>query len=178
MSAPRKNSASSGRPDTASPSVALLLPLIDEAYDRSAWHGPNLRGSVRGVSAREAAWRPGRGRHNIRELVVHAAYWKYVVRRRLTGGKRGAFALEGSNWIERPSTEESWRADLSLLDQEHRLLRAVIVALPETVFHGRTSTGRQSAPRLIRGIAAHDLYHAGQIRLVRALAASAGKGGF
>ncbi|MEO8191195.1 MAG: DinB family protein [Acidobacteriota bacterium] len=175
MSGPSKSAAPIG-PDAAPPSLALLLPLIDEAYDSSAWHGPNLRGSVRRVSAREASWRPGRGRHNIRELVVHAAYWKYVVRRRLTGGKRAAFALEGSNWIERPGTEESWRADLSLLDREHRLLREVIVALPESVFHGRASTGRQSAPRLVRGIAAHDLYHAGQIRLVRALAASAGKG--
>lgn len=152
------------------PSVALLLPLIDEAYDRAAWHGANLLGSLRGLSAAGAAWRPGRGRHNIRELVVHAAYWKYAVRRRLTRGKRGSFRLEGSNWFERPESDASWRDDLALLEEEHRLLRDVIAALPESRFRAAASAGRQSAARLIRGIAAHDLYHAGQIRLVRALA--------
>src|ERR1022692_3880464 len=39
--------------------IALLLDLLDEAFDKKSWHGPNLRGSIRGVSAREAAWHPG-----------------------------------------------------------------------------------------------------------------------
>src|SRR5579863_9958994 len=52
--------------------VEALLRMIDEAYDRRAWHGPNLRAAIRGVTASQAAWRPGAGRHNIRELVVHA----------------------------------------------------------------------------------------------------------
>src|SRR5262249_48741890 len=70
----------------------LLLRILDEAYERKAWHGTNLRGSLRGVSSDTAAWRPARGRHNIREIAVHCAYWKYTVRRRLTGEKRGSFA--------------------------------------------------------------------------------------
>ncbi|HEX6209678.1 MAG TPA: hypothetical protein VF136_02805, partial [Methylomirabilota bacterium] len=65
--------------------IELLLSQIDQAYDHRSWHGTNLRGSVRGVVAEVAAWRPGPGRHNIHEIVVHAAYWKYAVRRRLTG---------------------------------------------------------------------------------------------
>ncbi|HJS59272.1 MAG TPA: hypothetical protein VKA01_14315 [Vicinamibacteria bacterium] len=55
----------------------ILLGLLDEAFDKKAWHGTNLRGSVRGLDARTAAWRPGPRRHNIWELAVHAAYWKY-----------------------------------------------------------------------------------------------------
>jgi hypothetical protein len=69
------------------------------------------------------------------ELLVHAAYWKYVVWRRLTGAARGSFPLEGSNFFERPldRTAAAWRADL----------------------------------RLIAGAAAHDVYHAGQIQLLK-----------
>ena len=81
----------------------LLLQIIDSGYNRKAWHGPNLRQSLRGVSAEDAAWRPAPGRHNIWEIAVHAAYWKYVVRRRLRGDLRGSFACEGSNWFVRPS---------------------------------------------------------------------------
>jgi len=45
----------------------LLLQVIDQAYDRKSWHGANLRGSIRGVEAATAVWRPGEGRHNIWE---------------------------------------------------------------------------------------------------------------
>src|SRR5512142_143685 len=82
--------------------IRLLLRAIDEGFDHAAWHGPNLKGSLRGVTAAQAAWRPAPGRHNIWEIVVHAAYWKYAVRRRLTGDERGSFPEKGSNWFERP----------------------------------------------------------------------------
>lgn len=51
----------------------LLLRMMDEAYEKKAWHGTNLRGTLRGISAGAAVWRPGAQRHNIAELVVHAA---------------------------------------------------------------------------------------------------------
>lgn len=144
-----------------------LLALMDEAYEKKAWHGPNLRGTLRGVTAEEAAWRPGEGRHNIWELTVHAAYWKYAVRRRLTGEKRGSFARKGSNWILRPEAgagEAEWRKDLELLGKEHKFLREVVAAMKkftEKQFH------------MLRGIAAHDLYHAGQIQILKRLQARA-----
>lgn len=153
------------------PEIEHLLGLLDEAYIRAAWHGPNLRGSIRGLTAREAAWRPKAGRHNIREIVVHAAYWKYAVRRRLLGEKRGSFSLPGSNWFVRPidRTEKAWRDDVALLDREHQRLKAAVSSLqPE--YLDRPSRGSKTlARRLIAGIALHDVYHAGQIQLIKKL---------
>jgi len=154
--------------------MSMLLDLLDEAFDRKSWHGPNLWASIRGVRAQEAAWRPGPGRHNIWELVLHAAYWKYVVRRRLTGEKRGSFVLAGSNFFERPQgdpTQAAWKADTAILLRQHQQLR---VAIAQLSLAERTAleTVPQTA-RLIRGIAAHDLYHAGQIRLLRRLCPAA-----
>ena len=110
-------------------------------------------------------WRPAKGRHNIWELVVHAAYWKYAVRRRLTGVKRGSFPLKGSNWIDAPSRvdEKSWREAVALLEQEHRLLRVVIESVDEKTL------ANQAKLRMIYGVAAHDVYHTGQIQLVKRL---------
>src|SRR5215813_14344790 len=100
----------------------LVLALLEEAYSKKTWHGPNLRQSLKGVTAAQAAWRPAPGRHNIWELTLHAAYWKYAARRRLEGGKRGAFAVKGSNFFPRPEPgkqgEEAWRADKALLRGE------------------------------------------------------------
>jgi len=142
---------------------ADLLALLDEAFEKRAWHGPNLRGSLRGLSAEEAAWRPAPGRHNIWELALHAAYWKYTVRRRLTGLKRGSFPLKGSNFFPRPEgppTESAWRADLAVLAREHQALRAAVASTPRF---------NEKQLFLVRGIASHDLYHAGQITLLKRL---------
>ncbi len=150
--------------------VELLLAALDEAFDKKSWHGTGLLGSVRRVTAEQAAWRPGPRRHNIWEIAVHTAYWKYVVRRRLSGEKRGSFALKGSNWFRRDGGDEAaWAADRRLLIQEHARLRAVVARLKGASLTTRTRGRRTSPAFLIRGAAAHDLYHAGQIQLLKRL---------
>jgi uncharacterized damage-inducible protein DinB len=153
--------------------AVTILSIIDQAYDRPSWHGTNLRGSLRRVPARQAAWRPGRRRHNIWELAVHAAYWKYAAWRRLTGATRGSFALKGSNWFRRPLdlNEEAWRADLALLDQMHRSLRDAVDKLTQRQLFQTPRGSTVSTFALVSGVAAHDLYHAGQIQLLKKLSA-------
>ena len=146
----------------------ILLALLDEAFDHAAWHGPTLRGALRGVTAAQAEWRPGRGRHTIRELALHAAYWKYAVRRRLNGEKRGTFPLEGSNWFA-AGPSRTWRDDVRLLGEEHKKLRAAVAAYPPRALEKPVDDRKQTAAFTIRGIAAHDLYHAGQINLIKKL---------
>jgi hypothetical protein len=156
--------------------LKMLIDLVDEGFDHVSWHGTTLLGSIRGVNAVGAARRPAPRRHNIWELTVHAAYWKYAVRRRLTGEKRGSFACKGSNWFVRPidtatesKSERAWKSDVRLLIEEHRKLRETVASLdPRTL--SRPIPGKKYAVAyLVRGIAAHDLYHAGQIQLLKRL---------
>ena len=147
----------------------VLLVALDEAFDARSWHGTNLRGSLRGMDVATLAWRPGADRHNIWELAVHAAYWKYAVRRMLTGEKRGTFALKGSNWFSAPAaaTEKEWKQVLALLENEHRALRDAVASFPATKWSRRPQGSRFTFAGMVRGIAAHDLYHAGQIQLLK-----------
>jgi hypothetical protein len=144
-------------------SSAFLLALLDEAYEKPAWHGPNLKQALRGITAKQAAWRPAPGRHNIWEEMVHAAYWKYAVRRRIEGGKRGSFVLPGSNFFARPErgkfSDAAWQSDKKLLEREHRALRAAVAEAT------RTPQGAKFQ-RQVYGVAFHDVYHAGQIRML------------
>jgi hypothetical protein len=155
------------------PEIVLLLRLLDEAYEKKAWHGPNLRGSIRGLTAPQAGWRPRPDRHSIADIVVHAAYWKYAVRRRLCGDKRGSFPLKGSNWFALPAPleETAWRRYVALLEAEHRALRAAVAELPAGALHQKPAGSKVSQLPLITGIAAHDLYHTGQIQLLKRLQA-------
>jgi uncharacterized damage-inducible protein DinB len=153
------------------PEIRLLVAILDQAYDHPSWHGTNLRGSIRLVSSRQAAWRPGPRRHNIWELVVHAAYWKYAAWRRVTGQPRGSFPLKGSNWFRRPEelTERAWRSDKALLDEMHAPLRDAVAQLSPRDLGLRPRGTKVSNASLLSGVAAHDLYHAGQIQLLKRL---------
>jgi len=145
-----------------------MVELLDEAFFGPSWHGPSLLGALRGLNEKQAAWRPAKKRHNIWELAVHAAYWKYIARRRLTD-QRERFPVKGSNWFIRPSDGRKWKDDVALLIDQHERLRDVVVAVPETALTQPIGPGRYTKGHLIRGIAAHDLYHAGQIQLLKRL---------
>jgi hypothetical protein len=152
--------------------ISVLLLLLDQAFDHKSWHGTNLRGSIRGVSAADAAWRPGPGRHNIWEIAVHTAYWKYIARRRLLSEKKGSFPLNGSNWFKRPSgkaDESAWKSDTALLIDAHRRLREAVAGLGADALDYKPPGSKVSNVVLITGIASHDLYHAGQIQLLKRL---------
>lgn len=157
--------------DPPSGEIAILLQALDEGYERKAWHGPNLKGSIRGLSAETAAWRPRPDRHSIADNIVHAAYWKYAVRRRLTGEKRGSFPLKGNNWFPLPSPllESSWKQYIALLDAEHRTLREAVASFPAERLRLIAPGGKAHYGYVILGIAMHDVYHAGQVQLLKRL---------
>ena len=158
-----------GLTDEAGP---LLLHLLEQAYDRKAWHGPNLRGSLRGLTASEAAWRPRPGRHSVWELALHCAYWKYAVLRKLTGAQRGSFPRKPSNFpgLPQPADAKAWTTDLALLDRMHRDL------VQATTRYLDGATRDPKIIRLIEGVACHDVYHAGQIRLLIRLSGAKKRG--
>ena len=151
-------------------SHALLLHLLDTAFDRKAWHGPTLRGVLRGVDEDLASWRPAPERHTIWEIALHCAYWKYTVRRRITGAPRGRFALKGSNWFARPDGDARWASERRLLKEEHVKLRAAVASFDPAYLDEMPPKSTHTFRDLIAGAAAHDLYHAGQVQLMKRLA--------
>ena len=152
----------------------MLLRILDEAYEKKAWHGPNLKGALRGLAVEQAAWRPRPDRHCIADIVTHAAYWKYAVRRRLRGDKRGSFPLAGSNWfaLPEPLPEVAWKDYVALLESEHRALRTAVEELSAARLHQTPAGSKVSHSTQIYGIAFHDVYHAGQIQLLKRLQAN------
>ena len=153
------------------PRIELLLEIMDQAFERRGWHGTTLRGALRGVTPAEALWRPGPDRHNVWELTIHAAYWKYAVRRRLADQAAGSFERKPSNWpdIPDPPDLKAWKRDIALLEAEHGKLRQVVSGLSAADLERRSPKGVWTYAEEIHGVAAHDLYHTGQIQLIKRL---------
>jgi len=149
----------------------LLLLNIDSAFEKSAWHGTTLRGALRGLTVEEALWRPAPDRKNIWEELLHCAYWKYIACRRLVRDPPARFPRSPSDWPQPPGepTPELLRSDIALLREQHAALRAGVAAFPPSRLGLRPTKKGPTYAQLILGIAAHDLYHTGQIQLVKRL---------
>ncbi len=149
-----------------------LCKLLDRAFFGPSWHGTTLRGALRRLTPAQALWRPTPGRHCVWELILHTAYWKYTVRNRIEGGRRAAFPRRPSNWPRLPATPDAQAlaADIALLDAQHALLVACTRKLPLRTLRARSPSGKWTNAEQIAGVAAHDLYHAGQVQLLKRLA--------
>jgi len=144
-----------------------VLIALRGAFEAKGWHGPTVLGSVRGVTAREALRRPTRAHHSIHELVDHIAYWEATVLRRYL--RRGVLPQRGRrDWA---SPAGSFADSVRRMKAGHLALVAAVSALRDRDLDRRvpSSAGLRPLSEVLHGIAAHDAYHAGQIRLVRTL---------
>jgi uncharacterized damage-inducible protein DinB len=143
------------------------LAALRGAFERKGWHGPTVLEAVRGVTPRQAARTP-RGAHNsIHQLVDHIAYWERIGIEYL---RRGAPPSPMPPDWRRPRT--SLAASIRALRATHRELVRRVARLTDRDLDRKVRTSESGVMPLgevLHGIAAHDVYHAGQIRLLRAM---------
>jgi hypothetical protein len=103
-------------------------------------------------------------------LTLHVAYWKYAVRRNLEALAQGGFPRSPANWpaVPTPADAAHWKKDRALLRSEHmQLVEAVRAFDPRRLDATVPGSGQFRFVDLMFGIASHDLYHAGQIQLLK-----------
>jgi uncharacterized damage-inducible protein DinB len=144
-----------------------VLAALRGAFEKNGWHGPTVLGSVRGVTPSEAERKPPRAHHSIHELVDHIAYWEAVVLRRHLGPPKTERRGRGDWRPPAGSLADSVRR----MEEGHRALVKAVKALRDGDLDRKvpTSSGPRPLVEVLHGLAAHDAYHAGQIRLTRKL---------
>ena len=153
--------------------IARIVDELEREHAGDPWHGSPLRQILEGADHRQAAHRPLPGAHTIWELVLHMISWKNEVRRRIEGAPAGA-PLEG-DWPAAPNaTAEAWRDAIAALEASHRSLVSSVSSLPEDKLFQPTNDPRDRESGagvdhyvLLHGIVQHDVYHAGQIALLK-----------
>ncbi len=151
--------------------VNRLEEQLRRALEGEAWHGPSVLELLAGLSAAQAASHPIAGAHSIWELVLHIASDYDLVLRRLAGDGRQLTAAEA--WPACPaSTEENWQQTVQELKRLNRKLRQAVQDFPaERLDDLLVPEVPYTAYTQFIGVTQHNLYHAGQIALLkRALA--------
>jgi len=145
---------------------ARIADQLRRAFDGSAWHGPALLELLRDVDAATAAAKPLPRVHSIWELVLHIAAWDGAVLRRLGGEKLQLKAAQNFPRVTR-TTESAWRQAVAETKRTHDALVRTVAALPAKRLRDRAPGKRYDFYHMLHGLAQHELYHAGQIAILK-----------
>lgn len=159
---------------TLEPSRRVLQAALREVYQGPAWHGASLLATLKTLSPAAARRWPGRGRNSIWELVLHLAYTRHRMLRRL-GALTGRFPrpLRAAWWPRFPADPSAaqWARDLALLADYQARLVAATARVPASRLRARRKGQPRSLAYELLGVTLHDAYHTGQIRLLQRLRA-------
>jgi uncharacterized damage-inducible protein DinB len=143
-----------------------IVDLLERAGSGDAWHGPSIDATLASVTAQQAAERPLAHGHTIWELVLHIAVWERTVARRLAGEEIEPTPAE--DWPLMPApTETAWRSALADLRRARSELREAMLAFDESRLGAIVQGKSYPFYVMLHGIVQHDLYHAGQIAVLR-----------
>jgi uncharacterized damage-inducible protein DinB len=146
--------------------IDRIIDQIRRAYDGDAWHGLPLRAILADVPADVADARPIRDVHSIREIVKHIAFWYDGVRRRLGGEVVDASEVE--QWPEAEGAgDEAWRRDLDDLERAHEALLEAVGRLGVEDLERPVPGNPYNAYVLLHGLVQHNLFHAGQVAILK-----------
>jgi uncharacterized damage-inducible protein DinB len=139
---------------------------LRRAFDGSAWHGPALLELLEDIDHATAAAKPVRKVHSIWELVLHIRVWDDAALRRLSGKKWQPTGLANFPLVSAP-TDTAWKKALARTKRTHDALVKTVAALPESRLSDRVPGKQYDFYHMLHGIAQHELYHAGQIAILK-----------
>ena len=141
--------------------------LLKRAFQGPAWHGPSLRELLEGVTAEQAAARPIVGAHSIWELVNHIIAWEQITKRRLEGDPVNDVPDEVNFPPVADTDEHAWQVTLESLAASNQSLRDSIKRIDDVKLEEMAAGQSYSNYAMLHGVIQHDLYHAGQIALLK-----------
>ena len=145
---------------------ALIADQLRRAFEGDAWHGPALLELLQDVNAGTAAANPLADAHSIWELVLHIAAWDGAALRRIAGEKIQLTGVANFPVVPKP-TEAAWRKAVTQAKQTHDVLVKTVARLPEPRLRERVPGKKYDFGHMLHGVAQHELYHAGQIAILK-----------
>lgn len=146
--------------------VERILDQLKRAFEGNAWHGPSVKEVLADVTAEQAAARPIPNAHSIWELTLHIAAWESAGTRRLRGDRAQLTPEEDYPPIA-DTSESAWLEARNYLERTHEELEQEISHLQDERLDEPILEGMSSIYRTLHGIIQHDLYHAGQIAILK-----------
>jgi uncharacterized damage-inducible protein DinB len=147
--------------------IKRIKSQLRRAFEGEAWHGPAVMELLKDVTAEQAAAHPVAGAHSIWELALHIATWERFVRRRIVE----VTALDPTDEENFPTVQDTsdaaWRAAIEGVKRNHAELLETVAGLDDAKLSEIVPGKPYSVYFMLHGVIQHDLYHAGQIALLK-----------
>jgi uncharacterized damage-inducible protein DinB len=145
---------------------------LRRAFYGEAWHGPAVLELLADVAAETAAAKPIRNVHSIWELVLHIAVWDRVACQRLAGEKSQPTGHANFPPVTKVNAA-AWRKAVAETKRAHDAFVKTVAALPDSRLRDRVPGKRYDFYHMLHGLAQHELYHAGQVAILKKAALAA-----
>lgn len=147
--------------------IKRIKDQLKRAFEGEAWHGPSVCEVLAGINAEHAAAHPVNGAHSIWELALHICTWERIARRRIEEWVPMEVTPEEDWPPVDDSTEHAWKNALNRLKLNHATLEEVVSHLDDDRLREMVPGTPYNVYFLLHGVIQHDLYHAGQIALLK-----------
>jgi len=150
--------------------IKRIYKNMSATYDGQPWHGDNLLSLLSGITAEKAATRPERLSHSIAEIVCHMTAWRYFVIEKIKGNAEYEVWDTELNWRKIVAMNETeWKTiQDDLLKSQTQLLQH-IEQIPESIMSTIVDGRKYNFRLMLQGIVQHDIYHSGQISMIKKL---------
>jgi len=139
---------------------------LKRSFQGKAWHGPSVLEALEKVPAEKASARPLARAHTIGEIVQHMTVTYQLVLSRLRGDATPLSPDE--DWASVEDTgEKAWQSALMDLKRSHSELCQALSLAGDSQLDQPILPGYSSRYVTLHGLVQHNLYHAGQIALLK-----------
>lgn len=146
--------------------VELIKDQLEKAFYGDAWHGPSVLKALEDIPAEKAVSRPVKNAHSIWEIALHINAWQLIALRRISG--ENVEPLPEEDWPEvKNGSQSSWESTLSNLKDSMTNLIGFLSKLDENILNENIAGKNYTYYFLLHGLVQHDVYHAGQISLLK-----------
>jgi uncharacterized damage-inducible protein DinB len=146
--------------------ASRIADQLHRAFYGTAWHGPSVLELLEDVDAETAAAKPLGGVHSLWELLLHIQAWDRAAMVRLDGQKCQPEGVDNFPLVHQP-TASAWRKTVLATKRTHDALVKTVAKLSDARLRNRVPGKRYDFYHMLHGIAQHELYHAGQIAILK-----------
>lgn len=140
----------------------------DQVWQGSPWYGSAVINGLRDITLQEASGRIA-NQHTIAEILHHMTQWKKFSLEKLRGNETFDIQVDShADWIVLNDLDEAtWEQFKNRYAQVTNDLLAEIPNHPDEILGNLVSGRKYTYREMMEGITEHDIYHLGQIMLLK-----------
>jgi uncharacterized damage-inducible protein DinB len=148
--------------------INMLIKKFEEVYDGNPWYGDSFKSILKDIDSKATLKKEKKGGHSIAEILAHIIGWREFFLSRLTGNDFKIEQEETFNWKRIDNNQETvWKSLLDTLEETQSRILNLLEKADDNLLDIPVHERNYNLEYLLEGVIQHDIYHFGQISLLK-----------